>query len=84
MSDEEIDWFEGDLKAFLLLLRERFDREKLKSVFAIHRETWYAVNKIKRNNRYTEYIDNVSDEVLAGGVDMDAALDNYIEEEMEK
>lgn len=84
MSDEEIDRFEGDLKAFLLLLRERFDREKLKSVVAMHRETWYAISKIKKDNRYTKYIDNVSDEKLTGGLGMDMALDNFIEENMEK
>ena len=52
MSDEEIDRYEGDLKAFLLLLRGRFDREKMKSVFAMHRETWYAISKIKNNKGY--------------------------------
>lgn len=32
LSDEDIDQFEGDLKVFLLLLEERFDREKMKIV----------------------------------------------------
>lgn len=76
---QEIDRFEGDLKAFLLLLKDRFDREKMKSVVAMHKETWYAVSKIKNNKKYMEYIDSVSDEDLAGGVSMDAAWD-YIEE----
>ncbi|MCI8672220.1 MAG: Rpn family recombination-promoting nuclease/putative transposase [Lachnospiraceae bacterium] len=79
LKDEEIDRFEGDLKAFLLLLKDRFDREKMKSVVAMHKETWYAVSKIKNNKKYMEYIDSVSDEDLAGGVSMDAAWD-YIEE----
>lgn len=78
MSDEEIDKFKGDLRAFLLMVRERFDREKLKTAVAIHRETWYALSKIKNDKRYVEYIDSVSDEELKGGVYMDAALD-YIE-----
>lgn len=78
MTDEEIDRFDGDLKAFLLMLRDRFDREKLKSVVAMHRETWYAISEIKKDRRYVEYIDRVSDEELKGGVNMDAALD-YIE-----
>lgn len=78
MSDEEIDRFEGDLRAFLLMLRDRFDREKLKTAVAIHRETWYAISKIKNDKRYKEYIDSVPDEVVEGGVYMDAALD-YIE-----
>lgn len=78
MSDEEIDRFEGDLRAFLLMLRDRFDREKLKTAVAIHRETWYAISKIKNDKRYKEYIDSVPNEVVEGGVYMDAALD-YIE-----
>ena len=40
MPDEDIDRFDGDLKAFLLMLKDRFDQEKLKSVVAMHRETW--------------------------------------------
>ncbi len=40
MPEEEIDRFDGDMKAFLLMLKDRFDREKLKSVVAMHRETW--------------------------------------------
>ena len=80
MTDEEIDRFDGDLKAFLLMLRDRFDREKLKSVVAMHRETWYAISKVKNDKRYAEYIDRVSDEEMAGGVNMDAALDYMIAE----
>lgn len=38
LSDKEIDRFEGDLKAFLLLLKDRFDREKMKLVVAMHRD----------------------------------------------
>ncbi len=78
MSDEEIDRFEGDLKVFLLMLCGRYNREKLKSVIAMHRETWYAISAIKKDRRYIEYIDSVSDEEVMGGVNMDAALD-YIE-----
>ncbi len=78
LSDKEIDRFEGDLKAFLLLLKDRFDREKMKLVVAMHRETWYAVSKIRNDRRYAEYIDGVSDEELARGVNMDA-LDYLVE-----
>ncbi len=80
MSDEEIDGFEGDLKAFLMMLRERFDREKLKKAVAVHRETWYAISKVKNDQRYARYIDSFSDEEIAGGVDMDAALDELVSE----
>lgn len=78
MSDEEIERFEGDLKAFLIMLRERYSRESLKSVVAMHRETWYAISVIKNDQRYIDFIDSVSDEDMAGGINMDATLD-YIE-----
>ena len=52
---------------------------KMKSVVAMHRETWYAVSKIRNDRRYAECIDRVSDEELAGGVSMDA-LDYLIAE----
>lgn len=84
MRDEEIDRFEGDLKAFLLMVRDKFDREKLKRTVAVHRETWYAISKVKNDRRYAEYIDSVSDEKIAGGVDMDAALDELMEQGKEK
>lgn len=77
LSDEEIDRFEGDLRAFLLMLREHFDREKLKTAVATHRETWYALSKIKNDKRYAEYIESVSDEEVEGGIYMDAALDYF-------
>lgn len=80
MSDEEIDRFDGDLKAFLLMIQENFDREKLKSVIATHRETWYAISAVKRDKRYEEYIAGVSDEDMAGGMYMDTALDRLIAE----
>ena len=80
MPDGDIDRFDGDLKAFLLMLKDRFDQEKLKSVVAMHRETWYAISKIKNDKRYIEYIDSVSDEEMAGGVNMDAALDYIVAE----
>ena len=73
MSDEEIDRYEGDLKAFLLLLRDCYDRERMKSVVATHRETWYATSKIKNNKGYMEFIDSISDKAMAGGVHMDTA-----------
>lgn len=75
MADEEIEKFDGDLKAFLLMVQETFDEKKLRAVIATHRETWYAVSTIKKDKRYIDYIDNVSDEELAGGVYMDAVLD---------
>lgn len=80
MTDEEIDRFEGDLKAFLLMIRERYDREKLKKVIATHRETWYAISTIKKDKRYAEYIDQVSDADIGGGLSMDATLDHLIAE----
>lgn len=83
MSDEEIDRFTGDLRALLLMLRERFDREKLRSAVACHRETWYTLSVIKNDKRYMEYIDSISEEEMERGVNMDAALD-YIEKEGRK
>ncbi len=79
LSNKEIDRFAGDLRAFLLMLKDRFDREKLKTAVAMHRETWYALSEIKKDKRYVEYINSVSGEKMEGGVNMDAALD-YIEE----
>lgn len=83
VDDDEVNKFSGDLKAFLLLLRERIDREKLSRVVAMHRETWYALSAIKNDKRYVEYIDNIPKEEL-GGVNMDAALDYLIAEEKER
>lgn len=39
MTKEQINEFEGDLKAFLLMLQERYDEEQLKTALATHRET---------------------------------------------
>ena len=83
MKDEELDRFHGDLKAFLMLLGGRFDRERLKSVVAMHRETWYALSAIKNDRRYVECIENIPCGET-GGVNMDAALDRYIAEESAK
>lgn len=80
MTDEEVGQFDGDLKAFLLLLRERYDREQLRRAVATHRETWYAIGTIKKDKRYIEYINRVSDADVAGGVNMDATLDYLIAE----
>lgn len=80
MTDEEIDRFDGDVKVFLLMVQEKYDRKKLKAVIATHRETWYAISAVKKDKRYIEYIDSVSDEDMAGGVYMDATLDRFIEE----
>ena len=80
MTEEEIDRFDGDLKAFLLMIQEYYDREKLKTVIATHRETWYAISAVKRDRRYAEYIDSVTDEDMAGGMYMDATLDKLIAE----
>lgn len=78
MTKEQLSEYEGDLKAFLLMLQEHFDEEQLKTALATHRETWYALSKIKNDKRYAEYIDSVSDAELEGGIYMDATLD-YIE-----
>lgn len=81
MTEKEIDRFDGDLKAFLLMIQEHYDREKLKTVIiATHRETWYAISAVKRDRRYAEYIDSVTDEDMAGGMYMDATLDKLIAE----
>jgi hypothetical protein len=63
------------MKAFLLMIQETYNEEQLKNVVAMHRETWYAIGAIKRDQRYVEYIENISDEDLSGGVYMDAVLD---------
>ena len=83
MTKEQLNEFEGDLKSFLLMLQEHYDKEQLKTALAIHRETWYALSKIKNDKRYAEYIDEISDEELEGGIYMDATLD-YIEKRGEK
>ena len=75
LTEEEINRFEGDLKAFLLMIQENYNEEKLKNVVAMHRQTWYAIGAIKKDQRYVEYIDKFSDEEMAGGVYMDAVLD---------
>lgn len=65
------------------MLQEHYDEEQLKTALAVHRETWYALSKIKNDKRYAEYIDKISDEELEGGIYMDATLD-YIEKRGEK
>ena len=75
LTEEEINRFNGDLKAFLLMIQETYNEEQLKNVVAMHRETWYAISAIKRDQRYVEYIENISDEDLSGGMYMDAVLD---------
>ena len=57
------------------MIQETYNEEQLKNVVAMHRETWYAISAIKRDQRYVEYIENISDEDLSGGVYMDAVLD---------
>lgn len=84
MTEQEIDLFEGDLKAFLLMIRERYNRKKLKTVVATHRETWYAISTMKKDKRYAQYIDQLSDEAIEGGINMDATLDRLITEESTK
>lgn len=49
MTDEEIDKFDGDLKAFLIMIQENFDEQRLKRAVARHRETWYAISTIKKD-----------------------------------
>lgn len=39
MTNQEIEKFDGDLKAFLLMIRKNYNREKLRTVIATHRET---------------------------------------------
>ena len=78
MSEEQINQFQGDLKAFFSVLPNRFNAENLKGVIAKHRETWYAISKIKKDKRFVEYINEKSDKEIAGGVSMDVTLD-YIE-----
>lgn len=73
----EIQKFKDDLKAFLLLLKEDFDKPTLENVVAYHRETWYAVSKIKNDDRYRQYIDSISDDDLIGGIHMCDVLDRY-------
>lgn len=79
LTEEEINRFEGDLKAFLLMIQENYNEKKLKNVVAMHRQTWYAIGAIKKDQRYVEYIDSISDEDMAGGVYMDAVLDRIEE-----
>lgn len=83
MTKEQINAYDGDLKAFLLMLQEHFDEEQLRTALATHRETWHALSKIKNDKRYSEYINNISDKELEGGLYMDATLD-YIEKRGER
>lgn len=78
MTDEEINQYSGDLKAFFIMLRDYYDEEMLRGVIARHRETWYAVSIIKGDKRYQEYIESVDEQTLTGGIDMCETLD-YIE-----
>lgn len=75
LTDEEINQYEGDLKAFFIMLRDRYDEEMLRGVIARHRETWYAVSTIKNDDRYKDYIDTVDEQELQGGVNMCETLD---------
>lgn len=84
MPYEEIDRYEGDLKAFLLMLKDRFDMERLKSIVAVHRETWYAIGAIKNNDRYREYVESMPGNEEGGGITMKDALDYLLEEGEEK
>ena len=63
MSDEKNERFTGDLRA-LRMLREQFDRERLKSAVACHRETWYTLSVIQNGRRYIEYIDSSTEETM--------------------
>lgn len=79
MKEEDVERFDEDLKAFLLLQRKHVDREKLKSLVVKYRETWYALSAVTDNEKYIEYADEVlRDE--KGGVKMDTALDYLIAE----
>ena len=78
MSEEQINQFQGDLKAFFSVLPNRFNTKNLKGVIAKHRETWYAISTIKKDNPFVEYINSKSDKEIMGGVFMDVTLD-YIE-----
>ena len=75
MSDEEINRYSGDLKAFFIMLKEKYDEEMLRGVIAKHKETWYALSTIKKDKRYKDYVDTISEKELAGGVDMCETLD---------
>ena len=50
MTRKQSDEFEGDLKAFLLMMQERYDEEQLKTAPTTHRETWYALSKVKNGH----------------------------------
>lgn len=80
LTEEETDRFEGDLKAFLLMIQGSYNRDKLKTAVATHRETWYAISAVKKDKRYVDYIENISEQEIVGGVNMDAVLDRLIEE----
>ncbi|MCM1048322.1 MAG: Rpn family recombination-promoting nuclease/putative transposase [Clostridiales bacterium] len=80
ISDEQVEQFSGDLKIFFHMLREKYDKEKLKGYIAKFKETWYAISVIKRDKRYYKeccrYIKKNPEKVAAdGGVSVDAVLD---------
>jgi len=78
MTMEQIDELERDLKAFLLMLQERYDGERLKTALVMQRETWYALSKVKNDERYVEFIDSVSNADMEGSIYMDVTLDRVM------
>ncbi|MCM1262187.1 MAG: Rpn family recombination-promoting nuclease/putative transposase [Butyrivibrio sp.] len=80
LSDEEIEQFRGDLRAFLCMICEEYDVAKLEGILANFQETWYAISAIKNDDRYYEeycnYLKEEPEKVAAdGGVRVDAVLD---------
>ena len=63
------------MKAFFIMLKEKYNEEMLRGVVAKHRETWYALSTIKKDKRYKEYIETINDQKLSGGVNMCETLD---------
>lgn len=74
----EMEMFESDLKAFLVMIKDCFDEEGLKSFAAIHREAWHVLSAIKNDRRYREYIDSIPESKREQEFDINAVLD-YIE-----
>ncbi len=80
MTEEQIDRFEGDLKAFFTMLSEHYNEKKLKNIVAHHRETWYAISSVKQDDRYAAYINRRTDEEVKGGIAMPDMLDRMMAE----
>lgn len=75
LSDEQVEQFSGELKAFFYMLRENYDNIRGRGYVARLKETWYAISAVKNDKHYAELYDQMHEQFADGGVEVDAALD---------